>query len=313
MIIIIVAVSKDGFIGKKGAIPWRLKSDMEHFKTVTSGHTVVMGRKTWESLPPGFRPLPDRRNIIVSRQTDLKIDGAEIVSSLEEAFKLAEEDEIKNNKNIFICGGGEIYKQALPYAEKILITRVDKVLGDGDTLFPALPPEEWNLVSTKPGEKKEGDECGFVFETYSPNLRYVEFAAVRTGYQLKTMRIIRQKGHCPFCPENLSLYHKEPVTWEGKYWLVTDNQWPYPGKNVHKLVISKKHVEDIGELESGASEELVEIVKMTEKETGIRGGAIGFRFGDPILSGASVKHLHFQIISPKRGEEQVKFFIGIRG
>ncbi|MFH0712507.1 MAG: dihydrofolate reductase [Candidatus Jorgensenbacteria bacterium] len=310
MIIIIVAVSKDGFIGKNGQIPWRLKSDMAHFKAVTSGHTVVMGRKTWESLPPNLRPLPERRNIVITRQTGFSAEGAEIVPSLEEAFRLAEEDEIKNNKNIFICGGAEIYKQALPYAEKVLITRVQKVIGDGDAKFPDLPPAEWNLISKKPGERSEGDECDFNFEIYSPNLRYIEFAAVRTGTQLKTMRTIRKEGHCPFCPENLSLYHKEPITWEGKHWVVTDSQWPYPGKNVHKLIILKKHAEDMSELPTGAGDELVAITAMVEKETDVKGGGIGFRFGDPILSGASVKHLHFQIISPKRGEEPVKFFIG---
>ncbi len=309
MIIVIAAVSKDGFIGKKGILPWHLKSDLARFKKLTSGHIVVMGRKTWESLPAESRPLPNRRNIVITRNTDFSAEGTEIAASIEDALKLTENEELKNNKNIFIIGGGEIYNAALPYAERIIITRVDKTVGDGDVRFPALPPEKWNLVSKKPGIKSEDDECGFSFETYSPNLPYIEFINARGG-KLKTMRTIREKGHCPFCPENLSLYHKEPITWKGKHWVLTDNQWPYPDKNIHKLVILKKHAEDLSELDSGAGDELIKIADMVEKETGVSGGGIGFRFGNPLLSGATIKHLHFQIISPKKGGEPVKFFIG---
>jgi len=309
MIIIIAAVSKDGFIGKNMAIPWRLKSDMAHFKEATDGHVVIMGRKTWESLPEKFRPLPNRRNIVITRKPEFKTEGAEVASSLEDALKFAEKDEFEKDKNVYIIGGGEIYKAALPYAEKIALTRVKTEIGEGDARFPELDNQKWNLISKKNGKKTEEDDYDFDFETYSLSLRYIEFAAVRSGNQLKTMRTIRQKGHCPFCPENLATYHKEPITYEGDYWLVTDNQWPYSGKNVHKLIISKKHAEDIKDLEPGAGEELLEIVKRIEEETGITGGGIGFRFGNPLLSGASVKHLHFQIISPQPGT-QSKFYIG---
>jgi len=103
MIAIIAAVAKNGVIGQGNALPWHLPEDMQHFKALTTGHTVIMGRKTWESLPPRFRPLPQRRNIVVSRNPDFRADGAEVVGSLQNAMKLGA------GATAFIIGGAELY------------------------------------------------------------------------------------------------------------------------------------------------------------------------------------------------------------
>jgi len=309
MITIIGAVSVDGFIGKENKIPWRLKSDMDHFKKVTTEHpgvnTVVMGRKTWNSLGSKFRPLPDRRNIVVTRQPHFQADGAEIIRSPEEILVLAED-----NEHIFIMGGEEIYRQTLPLAERLIITRVQKTIGDGDARFPAIERQNWNLVSKIKGIRGEKDECDFEIEKYSPNLPFIEMVNVRTFEQLKIMRRIRQAGHCPFCPENLHLYHKRPILRRGVHWLLTENQWRYPGTGIHFVLIAKKHAESMHHLPREAAAELFSIVEKLELEGKFLGGGMAMRFGDPILSGATIKHLHAQIISPKRGSDPVKFYIG---
>jgi dihydrofolate reductase len=129
------AQSTSGVIGRGGDIPWRVPEDLAHFKKVTMGHTVVMGRRTWDSLPAAVRPLPGRRNVVLSRQTDLMVDGAEVLGSLEQA--LTEPD-------AWVIGGAEIYLLALPRATRCEVTEVDIDLprDDDDALAPVLD-EGW--------------------------------------------------------------------------------------------------------------------------------------------------------------------------
>jgi dihydrofolate reductase len=125
-IVLIAAVAANGVIGRNNALPWRLKGDMQFFRRTTTGHTVVMGRKTWESLS---RPLPGRRNVVVSRNPDFRAEGAELASSLEAALALAGEGPI------FVIGGAMLYRQALPYAGRLLLTEVAAEV-EGDARFP---------------------------------------------------------------------------------------------------------------------------------------------------------------------------------
>lgn len=152
MISIIVAISENGIIGAGNAMPWHISEDFAHFKAVTLGHPVVMGRKTFESIG---RPLPQRRNIIISRQNGLTIDGCEVVGSLEEAIALLPKDE-----EIFIIGGGEIYRQAMPIADKLYITHIHKTI-EGDTAFPTID-DSWAIVSKE--EYSRGKEFTYPFD-----------------------------------------------------------------------------------------------------------------------------------------------------
>jgi dihydrofolate reductase len=129
------AQSASGVIGRGGDIPWRVPEDLSHFKQVTMGHTVVMGRRTWESLPDRVRPLPGRRNVVLSRQTDFIADGAEVIGSLEAALTEPE---------TWVIGGGQIYRLALPLATRCEVTEVDIDLprDDDDALAPVLD-ETW--------------------------------------------------------------------------------------------------------------------------------------------------------------------------
>ena len=132
---IIVAVASDGAIGRANDLLWHLPADLKRFKELTTGHTILMGRKTFESLPRG--PLPNRRNIIISRSLPAQ-PGAEVYPTIQQAMEACTSDE-----EVFIIGGGEIYRQLLPDTERIYLTRVQASFPDAEVFFPELDPTEW--------------------------------------------------------------------------------------------------------------------------------------------------------------------------
>lgn len=137
---IIVAVAGNGVIGCAGRMPWHIGEDLRRFKRITSGHPVVMGRKTFESL--GNKPLPGRTNIVVTRNADFAVpDGVVRVSSLEEALSGFRD----TDEEVFIIGGGQIYRQAVPMADKLYLTRIE-ASPEGDTHFPEIVADEWRMV-----------------------------------------------------------------------------------------------------------------------------------------------------------------------
>lgn len=156
MISIIVAVAQNGIIGDKNALLWHIKEDMQLFRRVTTGHPVVMGRKTYESLG---RPLPNRTNVVISRQK-LQIEGCTVVHSLEEALALFGGDE-----ELFIIGGGQIYGEALAIADRLYLTVVEQDY-EGDTAFPAWNRDEWQLMRCERHEQGENYPHPFRFEYY---------------------------------------------------------------------------------------------------------------------------------------------------
>lgn len=134
---VIVAMGKGGAIGREGTLPWRLSEDLRHFKDLTMGHPVIMGRKTWESLPK--RPLPGRRNIVVSRNPEYKAEGAEVFTSVEEAIESCREIP-------FIIGGEQIYNAVLPYATRLYLTNVYVTVDGADAFFPVISDKEWDKI-----------------------------------------------------------------------------------------------------------------------------------------------------------------------
>ena len=119
---LIYARARNGVIGRDGRMPWHLPEDLAHFKRATLGSPVIMGRKTWESLPPVFRPLPGRRNIVVTRQGDWQASGAEVAHSLEQALALCQDAPLA-----WVMGGADIYRQALPLAQQVVVTEIGAV------------------------------------------------------------------------------------------------------------------------------------------------------------------------------------------
>ncbi|MDD2711913.1 MAG: dihydrofolate reductase [Simplicispira sp.] len=134
-IALIYARAANGVIGKDGTMPWHLPEDLAHFKQLTQGHPVIMGRKTWDSLPERFRPLPGRRNIVITRQDDWSQNGVQRASSLREALQLCEQ-----SGTVWVIGGAQIYAQALPLADRIEVTEIAQDFA-GDAHAPALGSE----------------------------------------------------------------------------------------------------------------------------------------------------------------------------
>lgn len=155
----IVAMGIDRAIGKEGGIPWRLKEDLQHFKTITMGHPVIMGRKTWESLPK--KPLPGRRNIVVTRNPEYIAEGAETAASVEEAVSRCSASEVP-----FIIGGSQIYKTSLDLCSEVYVTEVELTTPDADSYFPELNPEIWS-VNEKGDQQTSGNGIPYRFVTYS--------------------------------------------------------------------------------------------------------------------------------------------------
>ena len=147
---LIAAVARNGVIGIDRRLPWRLPADLKRFKALTLGHTVIMGRKTWESLPTNFRPLPGRRNLVVTRNATYRAAGATVVDSLPAAITAAGDGEA------FVIGGAELYGAALPLADRLQLTEIDATF-EGDSHFPAIDRNQWRETT----RETQHDEAGF--------------------------------------------------------------------------------------------------------------------------------------------------------
>ena len=162
-IVLLAAVAQNGVIGRDNTLPWRLKSDMQHFRNVTMGKPVVMGRKTYQSIG---KPLPGRTTIVVSRDAAFTAPGVVVARSLAAALDAARGDALRRGASaIIVAGGGDIYKQAMPLATQLTITEVDKSV-DGDARFPAIDPQSWREISRSAHKPAADDECPFAFVVY---------------------------------------------------------------------------------------------------------------------------------------------------
>lgn len=157
MITIIAAAAENNALGKDNDLVWHLPDDFKRFKKLTTGHHIIMGRKTWESFP---KPLSNRTHVVITRNKNYKKEGAIIVHTLQEALKIAE-----NDPQPFIIGGGEIYKMALLFSDKIELTRVHNTF-EADTFFPVIPSEKWQLETSIFHEKDNRHSSSFTYETW---------------------------------------------------------------------------------------------------------------------------------------------------
>ncbi len=152
---LIAAVARNGVIGIENHLPWHLPADLKHFKALTLGNTVIMGRKTWESLPEKFRPLPGRRNVVVTRYGSYRAEGAVVVTSLPAAIAATDSSEA------FVIGGAELYAAALPLADRLQLTEIDATF-KGDTWFPAIDPQLWRETTRESHHGDTGFDYAFV-------------------------------------------------------------------------------------------------------------------------------------------------------
>lgn len=146
-------MSSNRVIGVNNTLPWHISEDLKHFKSLTIGHTIIMGRKTYESIG---RPLPNRRNIVISRNTEASYEGAEVVHSIEDAFSIC-----KNDNEVFVIGGSNIYEQALSLVDYIYITEIKKSFS-GDAFFPEINKQMWIESSRENHITNDGLEFSFV-------------------------------------------------------------------------------------------------------------------------------------------------------
>ena len=162
---LIAAITRNRVIGLKNDLPWHLPDDMKYFMQTTKGHHVVMGRRNFESIPEKFRPLPNRINIVMSRQEDLRLPQCHVVSSLDSAIDIARQ---ASEQELFIIGGSAIYRLGLPRANRLYLTEIDAEL-EGDTFFPDYDRTSWKEVSRKHHPADERHAYPFDFVIYEPN------------------------------------------------------------------------------------------------------------------------------------------------
>lgn len=156
MLNIIAAIGRRGELGRDGDLIWHISEDLKRFKRLTTGHTVIMGRRTWESLPKGA--LPNRHNIVVTTNPNFSAPGAETAGSIADAVRMAAED-----NELFIIGGGSVYEQAINAADRLYLTQIEGEADDADTFFPAVDPSMWEIEEMEePGRSKEGITYRFI-------------------------------------------------------------------------------------------------------------------------------------------------------
>lgn len=317
-IILIVAMDKNRAIGINGKLPWNLPGDRRIFAQRTEGGTLIMGRKTYESII-AMRGMPlgnGRRSIVFTREKGVSSAFSDVifVSSWNEMLQHA-----GGTEELFVIGGEEIYRLALPYADRAIITHVDAVV-NGDAFFPELDEKEWRRVySDKEGFQKQDhrDEYAYTVAWYmkKPKPHAVDMDNARLPEQRTVMEEAIRAGECPFCLENirLGIYHRQPILHEGNYWLLTQNQYPYDNAKVHLLLILKTHAERLSELPPEALAEMSWLLQWAERTYTAPGGAVCMRFGDTEFSAGTVRHIHAQFIVPDTKNpdyEPIQFKIG---
>lgn len=157
IVALVAAVADNGVIGRDGQLPWHLPKDLQWFQQLTTGHTIIMGRKTFQSIG---KPLPDRRNIVLSRDESFRPKGTTVVVQLEEALKL-----VRDEPEVFVVGGAAVYAAALPRADRLYLTRVHTE-AVGDVAFPAWDRDDWQLVSQETHEMDDRHASRFTFQRF---------------------------------------------------------------------------------------------------------------------------------------------------
>jgi dihydrofolate reductase len=157
IISLVAAAAENNVIGKENALPWRLPADLRFFKNLTMGHTIIMGRKTYQSVG---KPLPGRKNIVITRDSSFFADGCIVLGSLSDAFK-----QCKDEDEIFVVGGADIYHQSMAFADKIYLTRVHGIFA-GDTYFPDIHEDEWSVIGKEEYRADEKNIYPYSFVQY---------------------------------------------------------------------------------------------------------------------------------------------------
>lgn len=332
-----MAVALNWVISNGGKLPWagKLKADMEHFVEITKGGWVVMGRKTWESIPRKFKPLTSRKNVVLTRQGNNKWLGGfcegttnaeDVLHRFREATPyvmvahdlrqaLIEIEKVDPGAEVFIIGGAEVYAQALFLADRIFCTTVKSEF-TGDAVFPKVQEDEWDLIDSQPYEA-DGKETKFdcEFQVYSRKGSVREPVVNPDNARNKTYReqleVIQASGKCPFCPGGYTMEdpaEQAKMVYQNDSWIVKENTHALEGAKHHFVLIVKTHRLRISEMTSEEAIGFLDALAWIRKKYSPAGGEFYMREGDTSLTGATVKHLHAQYIIPNPGETIVVYF-----
>lgn len=312
---IIAAVSENGVIGNKDKLPWNLKTDLKRFADLTKGHVVIVGRKTHDSILNRLgHPLTDRVSIVVSRK---KLENPEsvVVCPWKKALSLAR----NSPDEVFVIGGAEIYKLALPYTNTIYLTRIHANL-EGDAFFPEISTDEWEELSRELHQADEKNSHDFTFVTLRRRVapkQFVNLEYARYEDQRTVMERIHEQGICPFCPEHRTSGEVLEPLYCGKYWILVPNRWPYEFTTLHAMLIAERHLSFFDELKPEETAELGELLGWARRNYGFTAYSLGVRCGDPHLTGGTVDHLHVHLVvadpeTSKSGYKRVRFPMGPR-
>jgi dihydrofolate reductase len=300
MINIIVARDKYRVIGVDGDLPeWHLKSDMNRFRELTTGNVVVMGRATYESIG---RPLPNRKNVVVSTGLQNAPKGVKVAKTYRDAIAYAKKYANKHNCDIYIIGGQSIYDLALrnDNVDNILMTLVNGEF-EGDTYFPSIPIDQWRLNEYEIHSKDNNNTHDFAYMNFvkrRPGEGYnviFYYPSSRSEDQTQKMREIENLGICPFCEDWLEWYHDSPILHRSEHWVVTPNDNPYKNTAMDLLLISKHHCINFRNLPEAARLDLGNVIAWVENNCGINYFGLGMRVGPVDKVAGSINHLHAHI------------------
>lgn len=292
----VLAMSKNRVIGSAGQLPWKLPSDMERFTRLTTGHPVIMGSKTYESLPSSFRPLKGRTNIVLSRDPKKKYSGAECFSNLADAIRFAGHQ--PGGEEVMIIGGGQIFELALPLVHKIYLTIVATDL-KGDTYFPLLDTDRWSVQKDGGFEADKKNQFAGTFLTYTRTNRFpiVEPKNGRNEQYRQQLEQILDSKQCPFCPGGLTLKEQEIIK-QTETWIIKENSYPIPNSLYHFMIFPSRHIEDTSDISAKEWQDLTSLRLWLKNEYKFNGDIMYIRSGEPMATGATVTHLHWHLIVP---------------
>nr|AIA18171.1 Dihydrofolate reductase [uncultured bacterium] len=305
IITFVVAMSKNRVIGVKNRLPWVLPTDLQHFQEKTKGHPVIMGSKTYDSIPENRRPLPGRTNIVLTRDRGKTYPGCLMAHTLGEAITLAAQQ--PGSEEVCIIGGAHVFTEALPLANRIYLTEVDAIIEDGDAFFPELDPVRWQVKEEGSFTKDEKNEYGGKFLVYE---RTGKFPIVEPGngrneeYKAQLERILAS-GQCPFCPNGETLKEQE-IIYENDTWFVKHNAFPLENTVFHFVLTPKRHIEFFDDISDAEWIGLKACRQWLKEKYNFTGDALYARSGELLVTGATVAHFHCHIIVPA-GLVQVSF------
>ncbi len=308
---IIAAVAENGVIGNAGNLPWKLPADLKRFKQLTLRHIVICGRKTYDSIIERLgKPLPDRTMIVLTHRPLPSLDHEQrqnVIPVLDWKQALIFAGWLigtGKDPEVFVIGGAEIYKMAMPEAQRLYLTRVH-ANPEGDTLFPTVALSEWQTVTVDQLETDTRDQYPCSLEVHErravqpkprPQQQYLQMENARYDEQREVMERLAKLGVCPFCPEHISKAEVNLELFATKHWHVHVNRWPYDNTRLHLLVIHRQHLLHLDELSPEAAAEIVEVAAWARAKYEIKGGGLVMRFGDPAVTGATVHHLHWHLV-----------------